>query len=121
MMIFPFVVIVPVIAPSNVIIRGTNSYTQGSTLELRCSSMGDPPLQYTWSRVINGVNNAFPANIATTNNILRISSVTVSDGGNYTCTVTNDVGSSSSTASVYSKCIYTHALLVRIAVNAQLC
>ena len=67
--------------------------------------MGDPPLQYMWTRATNGVTNAFPANIITTNNILRISSVSVSDGGNYTCTVTNDVGSSSSTASVYSKCM----------------
>ena len=96
--------IVPVIAPSNVIIRGSNSYRQGSRLELRCSSMGDPPLQYAWTRVTNGVNNAFPANSIITNNILHISSVAVSDGGNYTCTVTNDVGSSSSTVSVYSKC-----------------
>ena len=99
-----FVVVVPVIAPSNVIIHGSTSYKQGSTLELRCSSMGDPPLQYRWTRVTYGVNNAFPDSIITTNNVLRINSVSVSDGGNYTCTVTNDVGSSSSTVSVYSKC-----------------
>ena len=73
--------------------------------------MGDPPLQYTWTRVTNGVNNAFTTNIITTNSILRISSVSVSDGGNYTCTVTNDVGSGSSTASVYSMCVYLHLIL----------
>ena len=95
--------VVPVIAPSNVIIRGSISYRQGNALELRCSSMGDPPLQYTWTRVTYGVNNVFPVSVITTNNILRINSVSVSDGGNYTCTTTNDVGSSSSTVSVYSK------------------
>ena len=103
MFIFHFVVIVPLIAPSNVVIHGSTSYRQGSTLELRCSSMGDPPFQYTWTRVTYGVDNAFPSNVITTNSILHINSVSVSDGGNYTCTVTNNVGSSSSTASVYSK------------------
>ena len=97
-----FLVIVPVIAPSNVIIRGSNSYRQGNALELRCSSTGDPPFQYRWTRVINGVNNAFPAGIITTTNVLHINNVLVSDGGNYTCTVTNDVGSSTSTTPVYS-------------------
>ena len=98
-----FVVVVPVFAPSNVIIHGSTSYRQGNTLELRCSSMGDPPLRYTWTRVTYGVNNDFPVSTITTNNVLHINSVSVSDGGNYTCTVTNDVGSSSSTVSVYSK------------------
>lgn len=105
---FFFVVVVPAIAPSNVIIHGSTSYRHGSTLELRCSSMGDPPLQYAWSRVTNGANNAFPANIITTNNILRISSVSVLDGGNYTCTVTNGVGSSSSTVPVYSTYVHVN-------------
>ena len=107
-----FVVIIPVIAPWNIVIYGSTSYRQGSMLELICSSMGDLPLQYTWTRVTNGVNNAFPASIITTNNILRISSVSVSDGGNYTCTVTNDVGSSSSTIPVYSK--YKHLIVHKI-------
>ena len=96
--------IVPVIAPSNVVIHGSTSYRQGDSLDLRCSSMGDPPFQYMWTRVTYGVNNAFLANIITTNNILHISSMSVSDGGNYTCTVTNDIGTSSSTATIYSKC-----------------
>ena len=64
--------------------------------------MGDPPFQYRWTRITNGVNNAFPAGIITTNNVLHINNVLVSDGGNYTCTVTNDVGSSSSAIPVYS-------------------
>lgn len=98
-----FVVIIPVIAPSNIIIYGSTSYRQGSMLELICSSMGDLPLQYTWTRVTNGLNNAFPTSIITTNNILHINSVSVSDGGNYTCTATNDVGSDSSTIPIYSK------------------
>ena len=44
------------------------------------------------------------SNDTTTNtNNLTISNVTTLDGGNYTCTVTNDAGSSSNTVTVYGE------------------
>ena len=37
--------------------------------------------------------------------MLNINSATVTDGGDYTCNVTNNAGSSSNTTTVYSKLI----------------
>jgi len=79
-------------------INGDNRYPHGSQLQLYCLSEGGPQLEYNWSKA-----NTFSNNTTTNTNNLTISNVTTLDGGNYTCTVTNDAGSSSNTVTVYGK------------------
>ena len=75
-----------------------NMYPQGEQLELTCSSEGGGQLQYSWSRT-----NMFSATTVTNTATLTISSLTAVDGGEYTCTVTNEGGSSNNTIIVYSE------------------
>ena len=54
---------------------------------------------------------------ATNINNLTISNVTTLDGGNYTCAVTNDAGSSSDTVTVYGELVhikYFYFLYIRM-------
>ena len=74
---------------------GNNIYDIGDELELTCSSEGGPELVYSWSRASD-----FSNDIATNTSTLTISHVVVIDGGNYTCTVTNDAGSNNHTVTV---------------------
>ncbi|XP_065905642.1 peroxidasin homolog [Dysidea avara] len=84
------------IAPYNVVIMGDNTYDNGDQLELNCSSEGGPDLEYSWSRT-----NAFLATTTTNTSTLTISDLATVDGGDYTCTVTNDAGTSMDTITVY--------------------
>jgi len=86
---------------------GDNSYGNGYQLELNCSSEGTPDLEYSWSRT-----NTFSTTTITNTNTLTISSLTTVDGGNYTCTVTNDAGTSSRTITVYGESFALHAIKV---------
>ena len=86
------------VAPYDVNITGNNTYPHGSQLQLHCSSEGGPRLEYSWSRA-----NTLSNDTTTNTNNLTISNVTTLDGGNYTCTVTNDAGSSSNTVTVYGE------------------
>ena len=99
-----------VVAPYDVDIMGDNMYPLGSQLELNCSSEGGPDLEYSWSRMMNDFSN----DTTTNNSTLTISDLATVDGGNYTCTVTNDAGTNSTTATVYSelKVINTVGLLL---------
>ena len=48
------------VAPYNVNVMGTNTYTQGSQLQLTCVSEGGPELKYTWlmsGSMIDNVND----------------------------------------------------------------
>ena len=87
-----------VVASYDVTIMGDNMYPQASQLELTCSSEGGPDLEYSWSRT-----NIFSATTTTNTNTLTISDLATVDGGDYTCTVTNDAGTSSATETVFSK------------------
>jgi len=82
------------VGPYDVKITGNNTITYGSQLQLHCSSDGGPQLEYSWNRM--GI-------LYTSTDNLSISNVTTLDGGNYTCTVTNDAGSSSNTITVYGE------------------
>ena len=75
---------------------GNNLYSQGDQLQLKCSSEGGPQLEYTWTFSGSAITNA-------NSNILTIDNVTASNGGNYTCNVTNNAGSDTSTITVYGK------------------
>ncbi|XP_065904865.1 uncharacterized protein [Dysidea avara] len=74
----------------------------GAPLTLYCTSEGSPPDTFTWMK--DGVSVAQSPNITTlihnsTSAVFHseytISSVTTSDSGTYTCTVTNPIGSDS--------------------------
>jgi len=102
-----------IVAPYDVKINGDNTYRHGSQLQLHCSSEGGPQLEYSWSS---------PNSSYTTTNNLTISNVTRLDGGNYTCTVTNDAGSSSNTVTVYGELVHiTHvSILLCVCVKNEL-
>ena len=87
-----FVIIL--VAPYEVLVMGSPLHSQGSQLILNCTSEGGPQLRYIW---------VFLGNIISNSSILIIDNVTTTDGGNYTCTVTNDAGSSDAIVIVYSK------------------
>ena len=84
------------VAPHNVVIMGSTSYSQGDQLQLNCSSEGDPPLEYAWTFSGSMITNA-------NGNILTFDNVTASNGGNYTCNVTNNAGYNTGIVTVYSK------------------
>ena len=82
------------VAPYDVNITGENTYSQGEQLLLNCSSEGGPGLEYAW---------LFLDNMIASTNTLTIDDVMTSDGGEYTCNVTNMAGSNASTVAVYSE------------------
>ena len=85
-----------IVAPYNVVVMGDNLYSQGDQLQLNCSSEGGPQLEYTWTFSDSIITNA-------NSNILTIDNITTSNGGNYTCNVTNNAGSDNNTITVYGK------------------
>ena len=82
------------VAPYNVSVTGNNVYSQGEQLVLNCLSNGGPQLDYSW---------LFSSNKIVNTSTLTIDNVTASNGGDYTCNVTNDAGYESDTITVYSK------------------
>ena len=88
---------------------GDNLYDQGDQLQLNCLSEGGPVLEYTWLLSDDIIDNA---NTST----LTINNVSTTDGGDYTCNVTNNAGYQSNNITVYSKsvllllcvCAYMH-------------
>ena len=84
------------VAPYNVVIMGDNTYSQGEQLQLNCSSEGGPELKYTWTFSGGMIDDA-------NTNMLTIANVATSNGGEYTCSVSNDAGSNKETVTVYSK------------------
>ena len=84
-----------IVAPYDVVIMGDNTYDNGDQLELHCSSEGGPDLEYSWSRT-----NTFLATTTTNTSTLTISDLATVDGGDYTCTVTNDAGTETMTVTV---------------------
>ena len=75
---------------------GDNTYCQGEQLELNCSSEGGPELEYTWTFSGSMIDN-------TNSSMLTIANLATSNGGEYTCSVSNDAGSDNDTITVYSK------------------
>ena len=91
-------------------VLGDNTYSQGDQLELSCSSEGGPELEYTWLYLGSIIDNA-------NTSMLTIANVTTSNGGEYTCNITNKAGSDSGTVTVYSefflcKLLCMHQLLI---------
>ena len=85
----------------------------GSSLNLNCTSRGSPPDTFTWRKDGDSILQStsitaltYDANSAVFRADYSIDSVTTSDSGTYTCTVTNPIGSDSVTITVVvtSKC-----------------
>ena len=97
-MIANILILYTLVAPYNVEINGVRRYPYGSGIELTCTSEGGPQLDYSWT---------FLGSEIETDAVLAISGpqVNVSNGGNYTCNVTNAAGSDSNTTTVYSELI----------------
>ena len=79
----------------------------GSPLTLSCTSQSSPPDTFTWRKDSGPiVQSTSITNMTHTNTsaVFRanysINSVTTSDSGTYTCTVTNPIGSDSETITV---------------------
>ena len=79
----------------------------GDSLTLSCNSRGSPPDTFTWMKdgiVLdpqpNVVTLAHDSTTANFQSNYTISSVTTSDSGTYTCTVTNPIGSDNEIISV---------------------
>ena len=90
---YPYLALYTLVAPYNVEITGMRRYSYGSDIELKCASEGGPQLEYNWIFLDKQVGNYS----------INISSVTVSNGGEYTCNVTNAAGFATNTTTVYSK------------------
>ena len=78
----------------------------GSSLTLSCTSRGSPPDTFTWRKDNGSVlqSTTTPVTYTNTSAVFRadysIASVTASDSGTYTCTVTNPIGTASATITV---------------------
>ena len=78
----------------------------GSSLNLNCTSRGSPPDTFTWRKdggsILQSITN--PVTYTSTSAVFRadysIDSVTTSDSGTYTCTITNPIGSDNATITV---------------------
>ena len=81
----------------------------GSSLTLSCTSRGSPPDTFTWRKdngpVLQSTTTTvtYNANSAVFRANYSIDNVTTSDSGTYTCTVTNPIGSDSTTVTVVGK------------------
>lgn len=80
--------------PRNIKIEGTTSVKVGSTLTLTCSAESNPqPHSYTWKH-IPGLSSF---SLSMNNKELKIEKVTIQHAGQYTCDVTNTIGTRSHT------------------------
>ena len=84
----------------------------GSLLSLNCTSRGSPPDRFAWRKdggsILQSITNqvTYTSTSAVFGADYSIDSVTTSDSGTYTCTVTNSIGSDSAMITVFinSKC-----------------
>ena len=85
----------------------TVTVADGSPLTLFCTSRGSPPDTFTWRKDGGSILQSTSITAVTYNDDsavfyanYSINSVTASDIGTYTCTVTNPIGSNSATITV---------------------
>ena len=97
-------------SPYNVVVMGNNLYNRGEQLQLNCSSEGGPILEYTW--LLSG--SISPIAYVST---LVINNVSTTNGGDYTCNVTNNAGTENDTITVYSESLLCTYVYVFICLN----
>ena len=99
----------------------------GSSLNLNCTSRGSPPDTFTWRKdndsTVLQSTSITAVDHTSTSAVFRadysIDSVTTSDSGTYTCTVTNPIGSDSVMITVviigklFTYCMTTNYCCVR--------
>ena len=96
-------------------IISTRSFEETHTFT--CGAMGGPNNTFEWT--FNG-SAPMDANITSTSleSTLTISNVTASDGGEYTCTVSNLAGNASNSSTLYvSPYIVTNPVQILLAIN----
>ena len=87
-------------------------FLTNSSLNLSCTSRGSPPDTFTWRKDNNLTvlqsTSITAVDYTSTSAVFRadysIDSVTTSDSGTYTCTVTNPIGSDNATITVFVNC-----------------
>ena len=92
----------------------------GMSVTLSCTSRGSPPDTFTWRKDSGPIVQSTSITTVTHTNtsaVFRadysINSITTSDGGAYTCTVTNPIGSDSKTITVNVVGKYIYASLLQ--------
>ena len=86
----------------------------GSSLNLNCTSQGSPPHTFTWRKdndpTVLQSTSITAVDHTNTSAVFRadysIGSVTTSDSGAYTCTVTNPIGSDSAIITVFIRKLF---------------
>ena len=88
-------------------LSSTVTLDPGSALTLSCTSQGSPPDTFTWRKDSGPMVQSTSITTVTHSNTsavfsadYSINSVTTSDSGTYTCTVTNPIGNDSETITV---------------------
>ena len=97
-------------APSS----STVTVIAGSSLTISCTSQGSPPDTFTWMKDGNSTviqsTSITALEYTSTSAVFRadysMDSITASDNGTYTCTVTNPIGSDSATIKVVPSGMY---------------
>ena len=88
--------------------------SEGDTLELTCVYVGLPsPATVSWSRngtQLNDSDSRITIETNSTSTTLTITGVRASEGGQYTCSAVNDVGTGNDTTSVRVQGNYVHTL-----------
>ena len=82
------------VVPLAYVIPGSQIYQRGVDITLNCSVLGGPRISYQWlfnDRDTDGENSS----------TLTLTNVYASDGGEYTCVVSNTVGNDSASSTVY--------------------
>ena len=92
----------------------------GSSLTLSCTSRGSPPDTFTWRKdndpTVLQSTSITVVDYTSTSAVFRadysIDSVTISDSGTYTCTVTNPIGSDSAIITVIGKLLIYDCVVI---------
>ena len=107
------------------------------SLTISCTSQGSPPDTFTWRKdndsTVLQSTSIIAVDYTNTSAVFRanysIDSVTTSDSGTYTCTVTNPIGSDSTTITVVVEgvcgyvcvCVYIYVYVYIVSVCVDVC